>query len=160
MTLSKQKRIKELIVECMKDGEEKSVDEIKQYIILNGISIEGEDSTLRNALFNLKKENLCLKNVARGRYVWEEQKDTAEQNEDDTGYDFEDFITVQSSARKDAKLVISIFEDGTFALNAHLLQYFPKYMAEIKLKKDCSQLALIKDGKRLIHLGKNERSRN
>lgn len=67
---SKQETIKKLIKEFLKDGEERTVKEIRDYVEKHEVRIEKEESTLRNALLNLKREEPSLQNIARGIYVW------------------------------------------------------------------------------------------
>lgn len=160
---SKQETIKKLIKEFLKDGEERTVKEIRDYVEKHEVRIKKEESTLRNALFNLKKEEPSLQNIARGIYVWRvPQKESFDekQTKKDRRCDFSDFVTISPSTKKEIELVVSIFEDGTFSLNSYLLKYFPQYTAEIKLKIDCSQLVLIKNGIQKISLGKNGRIKN
>ena len=165
MNNSNQKTIKKLIKEYLKDGKERSIKEMTEHLKKHGIEIEKGSSLLSNSLFSLRKEEPNLKIVARGIYVWKNvdcqfQDDFNEYQKSNNEYDLSDFDTIFPSTKKETKLVISIFENGTFALNTYLLKYFPKYEAEIKLKKDCSQLALIKNGTTKINLGKNGRIKN
>ena len=75
-------------------------------------------------------------------------------------YDLSDFITITSSKKREDKLMVSVFQDGTFALNTSLQKNLSKRNVEIKLKKDCSQLVIIKNGDESIDLGKNGRIKN
>lgn len=157
---SKQSVIKEKVIEYMKDGKEKSTKEIKSYLEQNGIKIEKGSSALKNAMLSLKQENDSVHNIRRGVYIWKEQeKSGMKQNEDDK-YDFSDFITVMPSTKREADLVVSIFQDGTFAMNTPLFQDISEKKAEIKIKKDCSELAIIRNGNEIINLGKNGRIKN
>lgn len=165
MNISNQKIIKRLIKEYLKDGKERTRKEIAEYIKKQGVEIEYNSSSLTNALHYLKNNEANFKNVARGVYMWENIEtgssntphETKSKNDD---YDFSDFDTIYPSRKKDSKLVVSIFENGNFALNSYLLKHFSNYEAEIKLKRDCSQLALIKNGSSKINLGKNGRIKN
>ena len=153
------KRIKTLILECVQDGMMKSIEEINTYLIKKGIIIESGSSALRTALFNLKKENIYFKNPEKGYYILESQsKENTDQNPGT--YDFSDFITIEKSTQKETYLVVSILPDGSFALNSHLLMYFPERKAEIKIKNDCSQIALLLNGNKKMSLGKNGRAKN
>lgn len=165
MKNSNQKTIKKLIKEYLKDGRERTIKEISEYVKKQGIEIENGSSLLSNALFSLRKEEPNLKIVTRGIYAWknieiESSTKCNESQKANNRYDFSDFDTIFPSTKKGTKLVVSVFENGTFALNTYLLNYFPQYEAEIKLKKDCSQLALLKHGMTKINLGKNGRIKN
>lgn len=155
---SQQKIIKEKIIECLKaeSGKEKTTEEIKNYLEEKEIHIDKETSAIRNALFHLKQENPSVVNVKRGVYMWREKK----MSDSHKKYDFSDFITIANSKKREDKLMVSIFQDGTFALNTSLQKHLLRRNVEIKLKKDCSQLAIIKNGNESIDLGKNGRIKN
>ena len=160
MEESQQMMIKEGIIEYMKNKAwvERSVDEIKSYVEQHKVRIDKGSSALRNALFSLKRENPSLINVRRGVYVWKEEN--GKKDNTISKYDFSDFVTISNSKKRENNLVISIFQDGTFSLNSSLLHYLPERKVEIKLKQDCSQLAIIKKGNMKIDLGKNGRIKN
>lgn len=71
-------------------------------------------------------------------------------------YDFSDFVTIRPSSTKE-KFVVSILENGTFAMNSFLLSSLQNHTGEIKLKKDCSQLLILKYGSHKVDFGKNGR---
>lgn len=155
---SQQKIIKEKIIEYLKaeSGKEKTTEEIKNYLEEEEVHIDKGTSAIRNALFNLKQENPSVVNVKRGFYMWREKKISDSHKK----YDFSDFITIANSKKREDTLMVSIFQDGTFALNTSLQKHLLKRSVEIKLKKDCSQLAIIKNGNESIDLGKNGRIKN
>ena len=70
------------------------------------------------------------------------------------GYDFSDFITIKPN-----NMIVNIFENGNFYISRALLKYFPNYEAEIKLKQDCSQLVLLKNGKEKSYLTQSGKSK-
>lgn len=159
---SQQKIIKEKIIEYLKaeSGKEKNTEEIKNYLEEKEVHIDDKGtSAIRNALFNLKQENPSVVNVKRGVYAWRE-KNEKKISDSHKKYDFSDFITIVNSTKREDKLMVSIFQDGTFALNTSLQKHLSKRTVEIKLKKDCSQLAIIKNGDESIDLGKNGRIKN
>lgn len=155
---SQQKIIKEKIIEYLKaeSGKEKTTEEIKNYLEEKEVHIDKETSAIRNALFHLKQENPSVVNAKRGVYMWREKKISDSHKK----YDFSDFITIANSKKREDKLMVSIFQDGTFALNTSLQKHLLRRNVEIKLKKDCSQLAIIKNGNESIDLGKNGRIKN
>ena len=158
---SQQKIIKEKIIECLKTEsyKEKTTEEIKKYLEEKEVHIDKGTSAIRNALFNLKQENPSIVNVKRGVYAWREENEK-KISDLHKKYDFSDFITIASSKKREDKLMVSVFQDGTFALNTSLQKYLSKRNVEIKLKKDCSQLVIIKNGDESIDLGKNGRIKN
>ena len=161
MKESQQMIIKEGIIEYMKTepGVERSVSEIKTYLEQHKIFIDKGSSALRNALLSLKRDNPSLSNVRRGVYIWEE-KNVEKVIDTISKYDFSDFVTISNLKKRENSLVVSIFQDGTFSLNSSLLQYFPERKVEVKLKQDCSQLVIIRNGDIRIDLGKNGRIKN
>ncbi len=56
--------------------------------------------------------------------------------------------------------MVSVFQDGTFALNTSLQKKSIKKKCGNKVEKDCSQLVIIKNGDESIDLGKNGRIKN
>ena len=155
---SQQKIIKEKIIEHLKaeSGKEKTTEEIKNYLEEKEVHVDKGTSAIRNALFHLKQENPSVVNVKRGVYMWREKKISDSHKK----YDFSDFITIANSKKRKDKLMVGIFQDGTFALNTSLQKHLLRRNVEIKLKKDCSQLAIIKNGNESIDLGKNGRIKN
>lgn len=158
---SQQKIIKEKIIECLKTEscKEKTTEEIKNYLEEKEVHIDKGTSAIRNALFNLKQENPSIVNVKRGVYVWREENEK-KISDLHKKYDLSDFITITSPKKREDKLMVSVFQDGTFALNTSLQKNLSKRNVEIKLKKDCSQLVIIKNGDESIDLGKNGRIKN
>lgn len=161
MLESQQMIIKEKIIEYMKikPGVEVSVKELKRYLEEHNVNIDKESSALRNALFNLKQENTSLINIRRGVYTWKGENKKQESNVA-FKYDFSDFVTISNMKKQETSLVVTVFQDGTFAINSRLLQCLSERKVEIKLKLDCSQLAIIKNGDKKIDLGKNGRIKN
>ena len=132
---SQQKIIKEKIIECLKTEscKEKTTEEIKNYLEEKEVHIDKGTSAIRNALFNLKQENPSIVNVKRGVYVWrdENEKKISDLHKK---YDLSDFITITSSKKREDKLMVSVFQDGTFALNTSLQKNLSKRNVEIKGK--------------------------
>lgn len=159
MSTSRQQKIRELVLVFLKDGEPKHIGDIREYLKENGVIIEDGSSALRTALHTMRLEYDELQNPEKGMYVWNgkcksEDKTTIEE------CDLEDFITVQPSAKRGAKMVVSILPDGTFAVNTQLLKCFPSKHAEVRMKSDGSQMLLIENGTVLLNFGKNGRIKN
>ena len=131
---SQQKIIKEKIIEYLKteSGKERTTEEIRNYLEEKEVYIDKGTSAIRNALFNLKQENHSVVNVERGVYAWREEneKKIADSHKK---YDFSDFIAIASSKKREDKPMVSIFQDGTFALNTSLQKHLSKRNVEIKL---------------------------
>lgn len=158
MTKSRQQYIKETILDFLGDGEPKKLKEIKEYMGEKGISFEKDSNLLYMILFELKKENSNLKNPQRGIYVLNKEKDCGAGNEAEDV--FADFVTVKESSQKKAEMVITIMENGTLVVNGPLLRSLKLNEAEIRLKKDGTEILLIESGEVLIRFGKNGRIKN
>lgn len=155
------KSIKELTISYLSDGQMRSTKEIKTFLTKNNVNFEKSHSTFSTAMTNLKKENPLLKNPKRGFYYLEiSKKDDIETHTTSADNIFEDFEDVLPISKKEIFLVASVLPDNTLAISSHLLSFFPKKEAGIKIKKDASQLLLIPDGKPEIYLGKNGRTKN
>ena len=77
-----------------------------------------------------------------------------------SAFDLSDFEIVKPAFRKEAKQVISVFDNGDLALNASLRKVLKTNQVEIYIKKDCSQILLIPEGKVLLDIAKNNRIKN
>ena len=73
---------------------------------------------------------------------------------------YNEFEVLVPVTRKQRKQVISIFENGDFVINAELAKALKTDRFEIRIKPDCSRILLIPDGKILIDMGKNNRTKN
>ena len=166
MTNSLQKQLKSMIIEYLSDGKEKTLDEMRQWLHEHNIKIEKNNSTLRMALYNLKQENSYLKNPKRGVYYMdiynEEKEKVIEENSVKSKYDFSGYKVIRESARREQALVVSIMQNGVFALNSKLFALFPDREAHVIMKPDGSQLVLsrAKSEDEKIHFGKNGSTKN
>ena len=73
---------------------------------------------------------------------------------------YNEFEVLVPVTRKQSKQVISIFENGDFVINVELAKALKTNRFEIRIKPDCSRILLIPDGKILIDMGKNNRTKN
>lgn len=73
---------------------------------------------------------------------------------------FEEFEVVKQVPRKRTKQVISIFCNGDFAINGELKKILKSTKFEVRIKRDCSQMLLLPNGKELTDIGKNNRVKN
>lgn len=73
---------------------------------------------------------------------------------------FEEFEVVKPIPRKQAKQVISVFSNGDFAINSELRKTIKSSKFEVHIKKDCSQILILPNGKEITDVGKNNRIKN
>lgn len=67
--MSQQKKLKEMIVELLRDGEIHSSEEIRELALKKGIIDDEKSTSIRNAIFQLKKENCDFITPEKGRYM-------------------------------------------------------------------------------------------
>ena len=159
---SKLHNIKKCILEFLNDGKEHNTFEIRQYVDSKKLYEEDNTGTIRMALFQLKNEIDSIVNPRKGIYYMKisEAKEKKTYREVNSKYDFSDFDVIESQTKKETKMVVSILADGTVNINDKLLKQFSDRKAEIKIKKDSTQLVLLKNGKNMVYLGKNGRQKN
>lgn len=168
MTISFQRQLKNMLLEYLSDGEKRTLDEMRQWLYEHNVKIEKNSSTLRMALYNLRRENSHLKNPMRGVYYMdtysEEKEETKAGNSVKSKYDFSGYKVIRESARKEQALVVSIMQNGAFTLNSKLFALFPDREARVIMKPDGSQLVLLatnmKSNEEKIHFGKNGSTKN
>lgn len=159
---NKSNLIKNNILEVLKDGKEHTTAEIREYIESKRINDEDNSNAINMALFQLKKESETIANPRKGIYcmINKKQKIKKDYYKGTSKYDFSDFEIIESKTKKEIEMVVSITEEGTLSINEKLLKQFDKREAEIKIKKDCKQIILLKNGNSMIYLGKNGRQKN
>ena len=74
--------------------------------------------------------------------------------------EFADFEVVDPSTTKTPREVLSVMSSGTVGINSTLLKHFEDFSAEIRLKKDCSEIVMLKNGQVMTNLGKQGRVKN
>lgn len=73
---------------------------------------------------------------------------------------FDEFEVVKPIARKQVKQVISISNNGDFAINSELRKAIKTSKFEVRIKKDCTQILLLTNGKEITDVGNNNRIKN
>ncbi len=67
--MTKGAAIKKIIYDVLADGEIHSATEIRSKAIESGIMIDEKSTSLRNAIYHIKREDANFKTVDRGMYV-------------------------------------------------------------------------------------------
>ncbi len=67
--MTKGAAIRKIIYDVLADGEIHSATEIKNKAIESGIMIDEKSTSLRNAIYHIKREDTNFKTVDRGMYV-------------------------------------------------------------------------------------------
>lgn len=73
---------------------------------------------------------------------------------------FDEFDVVKPIARRQINQVISISGNGDFAINGELRKAIKTSKFEVRMKKDCSQILLVPDGKEITDVGNSNRIKN
>ncbi|MDO4470616.1 MAG: hypothetical protein Q4C84_12295 [Bacillota bacterium] len=73
---------------------------------------------------------------------------------------YDEFEILTPITRKRNKQVISIFENGNFAINTELAKELKTTKFEIRIKPDCTQILLMPEGDIAIDVGKSHRVKN
>lgn len=171
--MGKYKMIKDIIREVMKDGKVHTAEELHKACEKRGVEINRNRAEIYNTVHQLKKKGEIMSDGENG-YVLVQQREceilTAEKSiaaktgkVSDFGAgntDFSDFEIVRPAMRREAKQVISVFENGDLALNGTLCKILNTNQVEIRIKKDCSQILLIPEGEVLLEMTKNNRIKN
>lgn len=159
MQISIQKEIQNIVIEYLKDGQERTVEDIRKALYENGLEEDQVNGSLRMALYLLKKENADIRNPRRGVYYmnmhYEEKRKSSK-------YDFAGYKSITESTKKEPALVVSIMEDGSFRLNSKLLDLFPDKKAKVFMKPNGEELVLIDAGEEdgLVRFGSSGSTRN
>lgn len=149
----------------MGNGEKLSMQEIKALAKEKLSKGKYNDKQISNYIYNAKCRGELQKN-AEGKYyidmtTIQEVSDNKEEGTrmfDLSG--FEEFEVIVPSMSRGAKEVLSVMSSGTIAMNPALLKHFEEYSAEIRLKKDCTEIILVKNGNVMTNLGKQGRVKN
>ena len=64
--------------------------------------------------------------------------------------EFEDFEVIEPCSHRLTQEVLSVMDNGIIAANPALLKHFLDYSAEIRLKKDCTEILLLRDGEKRL----------
>lgn len=73
---------------------------------------------------------------------------------------FDEFDVVKPIARRQINQVISISGNGDFAINGELRKAIKTSKFEVRMKKDCSQILLVPNGKEITDVGNSNRIKN
>lgn len=155
-----------LIKEILSDGRELTMLEIKAAVRQKLPKEEYDAKRVYNFIYNMNRrgelgKTLDGKYYLKGVAVKENGRNTVDESKKEILLDgFEDFEVIEPSALKNPKEVLSVMSSGTIAMNPVLLKHFEEFSAEIRLKKDCTEIIMLKYGKVMTNLGKQGRVKN
>lgn len=172
--MGKYQKIREIIKEVLSDGKAHTAEELHRACEKDKVEINRNRAEIYNTVHQLKKKGLIVADGDNG-YLWvgvnkEEdcimKKSDFEEGQQNNNkrmmgkLDLSEFEVVRPAIRKEAKQVISVFDNGDLALNGVLRKVLKTDKVEVHIKKDCSQILLIPDGKILLDITKNNRIKN
>lgn len=172
--MGKYQRIREIIKVVLEDGKVHTAEELHRICEREGIEINRNRAEIYNTVHQLKKKGLIVADGDNG-YLWvgvnkepdfSAKKSNCGEPEQNINQrmrgklDLSEFEIVRPAIRKEAKQVISVFDNGDLALNGVLRKVLKTDKVEVHIKKDCSQILLIPDGKILLDITKNNRIKN
>lgn len=172
--MGKYQKVREIVRNVLEDGKAHTAEELHRICESNGIEVSRNRSEIYNIVHQLKvrgeivsdEENryilvvkdcggsLCNtggKNIEQRRNM---QAITSSK------FDSTDFEIVNPAIRKEAKQVISVFDNGDLAINGPLRKVLKTNQVELRIKKDCSQILLVPNGTVLLDITKNNRIKN
>ena len=171
--MKKYQAIRELIRAVMEDGKVHTAEELQKICESRGIEINRNRSEIYNTVHQLKKKGIIISDGENGYLLVEMEKSATlamkKGAQERLGLncekiigtlDLSEFEIVKPAIRKDAKQVISIFDNGDLALNSVLSRRLKTNKIEIRIKKDCSQILLVPEGEVLLDITKNNRIKN
>lgn len=172
--MKKYQMIREIIKEVLQDGKVHTAEELHRICEQGGIEINRNRAEIYNTVHQLKKKGVIVSDGENGYLLtgWDKEiasdatkcdKDKVRKNLNNSivdRVDLSEFEIVKPAVRKEAKQVISIFDNGDLALNGVLSKLIKTNKVEVRIKKDCSQILLLPDGDILLDISKNSRIKN
>ena len=158
-------KLEQLVKELLGDGQKLTMLEIKGAAKKKFPKEEYNAKQIYNFIYNMNgRGELCKtsdgKYYMKGAVKEKNRKIEDESNTEMLLAEFDDFEVIDPSTVKNPKAVLSVMSSGTIAMNPALLKHFEEYSAEIRLKKDCTEVIMLKNGNVMTNLGKQGRVKN
>ena len=154
-----------LVKELLGAGQKLTMLEIKEAAKQKLSKEEYDAKRIYNFIYNMNgRGELCR--TSDGKYymkdaVKEKSRKMVDESKKEIIFDeFDDFEVIDPSTVKNPQKVLSVMSSGTIAMNPVLLKHFVDFSAEIRLKKDCTEIIMLKNGEVLTNLGKQGRVKN
>lgn len=152
------------IKELLASGKRLSISEIQEFAKDKLPKETHNAKQLYNFVYSMRNRGE-LQKTTDGKYYIEnclaEEQVVEEQALQELVLDeFADFEVVDPSTTKSPKEVLSVMSSGTIGVNSTLLKHFKEFCAEIRLKKDCTEIIMLKNGQVMTNLGKQGRVKN
>lgn len=148
-----------LVEKIFENGQKTEFHEIAEEAITQLGEENYDEKKLRNLIYRMKNKGELLRTKDGKYYKPEGSKETNEETKE-SKYDFTNFVQIKASSRKEPEEMLSVWTNGEFAVNSKLLKHFPEYKMSILISEDCSEIVLFLEGKEMINVGKNGRTKN
>lgn len=172
--MGKYQKVREIVRKVLEDGKAHTAEELHRICENNGIEVSRNRAEIYNTVHQLKvkgeivsdEENRYILVVKEGRESFGQmgirtiEKSRNMQENKYSKFDLTDFEIVKPAIRKEAKQVISVFDNGDLAINGPLSKVLKTNQVEIHIKRDCSQILLVPNGTVLLDITKNNRIKN
>ena len=150
---SKLARVKETILELLSDEKEYTTDDIRKYIINEGIDLDSKSSVIRTAIYQLRSSGVDIFSRDRGIYQLRKRK-IRESNPL-----LKDLVTILPSEKTSPQRVY-IHSDGKITISGKLNADIKTRQIEIRISSDAKRMALIPNGEHAHRFTKAGGTRN
>lgn len=150
---SKLARVKETILKLLSDEQEYTTDDIRKYIINEGIDLDSKSSVIRTAIYQLRSSGVDIFSRDRGIYQLRKRK-IRESNPL-----LKDLVTILPSEKTSPQRVY-IHSDGKITISGKLNADIKTRQIEIRISSDAKRMALIPNGEHAHRFTKAGGTRN
>ena len=150
---SKLARVKETILELLSDEKEYTTDDIRKYIINEGIDLDSKSSVIRTAIYQLRSNGVDIFSRDRGIYQIR-KREIRESNPL-----LKDLVTILPNEKTSPRYVY-IHSNGKITISGKLNADIKTRQIEIRISSDAKRMALIPNGEHAHRFTKAGGTRN
>ena len=150
---SKLARVKETILELLSDEKEYTTDDIRKYIINEGIDLDSKSSVIRTAIYQLRSNGVDIFSRDRGIYQIR-KREIRESNPL-----LKDLVTILPNEKTSPQRVY-IHSNGKITISGKLNADIKTRQIEIRISSDAKRMALIPNGEHAHSFTKAGGTRN
>ena len=150
---SKLARVKETILKLLSDEQEYTTDDIRKYIINEGIDLDSKSSVIRTAIYQLRSNGVDIFSRDRGIYQIR-KREIRESNPL-----LKDLVTILPNEKTSPQRVY-IHSNGKITISGKLNADIKTRQIEIRISSDAKRMALIPNGEHAHRFTKAGGTRN
>ena len=150
---SKLARVKETILELLSDEKEYTTDDIRKYIINEGIDLDSKSSVIRTAIYQLRSNGVDIFSRDRGIYQIR-KREIRESNPL-----LKDLVTILPNEKTSPQRVY-IHSNGKITISGKQNADIKTRQIEIRISSDAKRMALIPNGEHAHRFTKAGGTRN